>query len=429
MDSTNKRDAMLAEYEAELAAGRKKRMEWWRDARFGLMIHYGIYSVYGRGEWIKLREGISDEEYANKAIHDFTYQSGNAEEWVKLAKNAGMKYAVLTAVHHDGYALWNSEINAFNSVKCGPGIDIIHEFTQACRKYDIKIGLYFSLWNWRHPDGARCTCDEDARSRFLAYVDEAVRELMTNYGKIDLLWYDVASPLTNEEQWRSLERNKMVRSLQPDIIINNRSMLDEDFCTPEDKIVPGENDWEACMRFTNIAFGGLAQEYAAPYRQNANSIVKLLAQCQNQCGNLLYNISPDKSGEICKEEADALTKVGTWIAAHKEVVYGPNTKGFVGANGICTATRKGNHVYLWNWIWGGTFMRINGYNTSPVSVKCITTGKAVDFAYANGVITLKNLPRESPDKILHIAVYDMDFGNTAPSYELIPANARQFAGI
>lgn len=419
----------IKQYEMEIAKTRDARMKWWRDARFGLFVHYGIYSVYERGEWIKLREGISDEEYLDKARNEFTYKSGNAEKWVKLAKKAGMKYVVLTTMHHDGYSLWDSKINDFNSVKNGPGIDIVREFVDACRKHNMRIGLYFSLWSWKHPDGASCEYDLEARKRFLAYLNEQVRELMTNYGKIDILWYDVANPMKNADEWGSVERNKMVRDLQPDIIINNRSKLSEDFGTPEDKVVAGDYDWESCMRFTNICFGGLNQEYAAPYRQNANQIVKLLCQCQNGCGNLLYNISPDKYGNISEFETAELEKVGQWISVHKNVVYGPNTPAFVGTNGICSATRKKNHIFMWNWCWGGEIMRINGYNTSPVKVTCVTTGEDVDFEFINGVIHLKNLPKESPDKLLRIAVYDVDFGDTKPIFDLIPFNAREFAGI
>ena len=408
---------------------KEQRISWWRDAKIGLFIHYGIYSVYNRGEWIKLREGISDEEYENTAKKGFLYKKGMAEEWVKLAKNAGMKYAVMTTQHHDGFSLWDSKINPFNSVNCGAKTDIVKEFTDACRKHGIKTGLYFSLWNWHHPDGMRCAQDESARVRFVSYVKEQVRELMSNYGKIDILWYDVPSPLNTAEKWESEARNQMVRELQPDILINNRSLLEEDFATPEDKVQPQKTDWEACLRFTDIAFGGLDQKYAVPYRTNANGIVKLLSKCENGCGNMIFNISPNAFGEIPEYEAEELAKFGQWTEKHASAVYGANTRGFVGANGICTATLRNNHVYLWNWIWHSDFMRIAGYTKPPKKVTCVTTGEELDFSYENGVITLKNLPKECPEKILNITVFDMDFGDTAPEYRLIPPNAVEFMGI
>ena len=133
------------DYEKQNAQTHERRMAWWRDARFGLMIHYGIYSCYARGEWIRLREGISSEEYRHTLQTNFRYQTGMAEEWVKCAKAAGMRYAVLTTQHHDGFALWDSKTNPFNAVNYGPKIDIVREYTDACRRHGIKIGLYFSL--------------------------------------------------------------------------------------------------------------------------------------------------------------------------------------------------------------------------------------------------------------------------------------------
>lgn len=408
---------------------RKDRISWWDDAKFGMMVHYGIYSCYGRGEWIKMREGISDEEYRETLETQFRYESGNAEAWVKLAKRAGAKYVVVTTQHHDGFALWDSKVNPYNSAQMGPKVDIIREYVDACRKHDLKIGLYFSLWNWQHPDGMRCVEDEEARVRFTDYVYEEVKELMSNYGKIDILWYDVPSPLQTAEEWESLKRNRMVRELQPQILINNRSRLEEDFSTPEDQIVSSDGYWEACMRFANIAFGGLDHDKALPYKINAHDIVKLLSRCEFSGGNLLFNISPDGRGAIDPYEKETLETVGRWIAKHGESVYGAKDKGGSGANGICTSMKKGNTVYLWNWTWPGTWMRINGYKNAPKSVTCVTTGETVDFRYEKGVIYFENLPSESPDEILNITVFKMEFGDEEPKYNLIPQNAIQFMGI
>ena len=166
------------EYEKRTAATRRARIAWWEEAKFGLFIHYGIYSAYGRGEWIKLREGISREEYLRTAEEKMTYKTGTAEEWVRCAADAGMRYAILTTQHHDGFSLWDSAVNPYNSVAYGPRVDIVREFCDACRKYGLRIGLYFSLLNWEHPDGAVCATDEAARVRFVSDVRERVRELM-----------------------------------------------------------------------------------------------------------------------------------------------------------------------------------------------------------------------------------------------------------
>ena len=159
----------ISTYEAQNRATLDRRIAWWREAKFGLFIHYGIYSCYQRGEWIKLREGISQEEYIRTADTQMTYKPGTAEEWARCAVDAGMKYAILTAQHHDGFSLWASRVNPYNSVNYGPRVDIVREFCEACRKYDLKIGLYYSLINWEHPDGGRCATDEEARELMSAF--------------------------------------------------------------------------------------------------------------------------------------------------------------------------------------------------------------------------------------------------------------------
>jgi len=417
-------------YEAQTALTRDARMAWWRDARFGLFVHYGIYSCYGRGEWVKMREGISHEEYTETLNTEFNYRSGNAEEWVKLAKAAGMKYAVLTTQHHDGFSLWDSKVNPFNSVNYGPHIDIVGEFADACRKHGIKVGLYYSLVNWIHPDGQLCAHDESARVRFVTDIRSRLHELMTGYGKIDILWYDVASPLKTAEEWESVETNAMVRELQPDIIINHRSKLPEDFAIAEDNLtVPKDcTDWEGCMRFSTTAFGGLDHDRALPFALNAHDIVKLLSRCQYGGGNLIFNIAPKADGSVDTYEKQTLETVGKWIARHSEAVYGASTRGSHGANGISTSSRKGNKVCLWNWIWSPV-QRINGYKNVPNSIRCLSNGMAVDFEYKDGVLHLLNLPDESPDDILNFTVFEMDFGDDAPRYQLVPPNMVEFMNI
>lgn len=424
-------NASLAAYEAETRATLPARGAWWREGKLGLFIHYGIYSCYGRGEWIKLREGISREEYLETAKREMTYKPGTAEEWVRCAVSAGMKYAILTTQHHDGFSLWDSAVNPYNSVNFGPRVDIVREFVEACRKHGIRIGLYYSLLNWEHPDGGRCARDEAARVRFVADVKERVRELMTNYGKIDLLWYDVPLPLETAEAWESLERNRMVRALQPEILINERSRLPEDLAICEDKLIypPSGVEWEACMRFSATGFGGVDHERALPFAMNAHDIVKLMAQCQFGGGNLVFNISPNGDGSIDPYERETLATVGRWVERHAEAVYGAADRGSCGANGISTAVRKGNRVYLWNWIWGGRSFRVNGYQAPPRSVRCISTGEEVEFEYRDGVLTLKGLPEESPEPILRFAVFALDFGDELPRYSLIPPNLAGFMNV
>ena len=420
----------LEEYQISTAATRDARMAWWREAKFGMFIHYGIYSCYGRGEWVKMREGISEEEYNDTLNTRMTYKPGTAEEWIKCAKAAGMKYAILTTQHHDGFSLWDSKDNPYNSVNLGPQCDIVGDFVAACRKYGIRVGLYFSLVNWTHPDGQICRTDEAARERFLASVDARLRELMTQYGKIDILWYDVPSPMRTAEEWKSMERNAMVRELQPEIIINNRCYLPEDFAVEEDQLkkIHDPGDFEGCMRFSLTAFGGVDHEKAIPYSMTAASIVKTMSLCQYAGGNLVFNISPNGDGSIDTYERETLEQVGKWIEKHSEAVYGASDRAPCGANGISTAVRKGNRVFLWNWIWS-PIQRINGYKKAPLSVRCVTTGEYVKFRYERGVLELLDLPEKCPDDILNFTIFELDFEGEVPDYSLIPQNMMQFMNI
>ena len=227
------------EYQALVDVTRNDRMAWWRDARFGIFIHYGIYSARGYGEWELAWDAAIPAEY-EASVADFKYQSGAAESWVLAAKAAGAKYIILTTRHHDGFSLWDSKTNPFNAVNYGPKIDIVKEYPEACRKHGMKIGFYSTLMDWRHPDCAKAMTDVAARARFLEYTYQLNRELLTNYGKIDILWYDMPYPELGAIGWDAYNMNQKLRALQPHIIINNRSGVPEDIATPEENFTASE---------------------------------------------------------------------------------------------------------------------------------------------------------------------------------------------
>jgi alpha-L-fucosidase len=228
-------------------ADRIRRMKWWHEARFGMFIHWGLYSVLGRHEWAMEEEGIPVAEYEQLAKR-FQPAPNAARAWAKLAKAAGQKYMVMTSKHHEGFCNFDTKFTNYCAPKQGPGRDLVHEYIEAARAEGLRFGFYYSLMDWHHPDGARCATDPEARKRFVEYTHGLVRELMTNYGKVDVLWYDVDWPL-NADQWESERMNKMVFGLQPDIIVNNRNGLPGDFSTPEQEIVAekGTRAWESCM--------------------------------------------------------------------------------------------------------------------------------------------------------------------------------------
>lgn len=405
----------LEDYTKQLEATRDQRMAWWREARFGMFVHFGLYSAIGRHEWVMSMEGIDKEEYETYA-NQFLPKEGCCQEWAKLAKAAGMKYIVLTTRHHEGFSLWDSKVNPFNSVNYGCHRDIVKEFVQAARAEGLKVGFYSSIMDWHHPDGAACAHDLAARRRFLDYIEALNTELLTNYGKIDILWYDVAQPMETAEQWDSLARNQRLRALQPDIIINDRSRLPEDFGTPEGKIRVLDRDWEACMTFNDISWGYLDQQQILPYAYSAQRIIRMLNQCACNGGNLLLNIGPHADGSIPTDAIKPLTEVGKWLEKNGEAVYGklhPNVisgSWYRGGNGISAITYSHDLMscYLWNWICPPNgMMYFDGVYSTPIKVTKLYTNEEIPFTYCpDHRIKLEGLST-NPDEM--VCVYKIDF--------------------
>lgn len=406
------------EYEKAIAETRDERMGWWREARFGMFVHYGLYSQLGRNEWVMACENIPVPEY-EKLADTFAPEEGCCREWAALAKKAGCKYMVMTTRHHEGFSLWDSKVNPYNSVNYGPHRDIVKEFVEACRENDLKIGFYTSLMDWHHPDGGICAFDTEARARFNKYITALNEELLTQYGKIDILWYDVSSPMESWEGWDSLARNQYLRSIQPHIIINNRSKLDEDFGTPEEHLTPDSRDWEACMTFNGISWGYVDEEQALDYSYSAKRIAGMLQTCCERGGNLLLNVGPRPDGSIPSDAVGPMEKIGEWLKVNGEAVYGKLTRTYGNqnqANGVSRPSTKGNTVYMWNKIWHpvGGEMGLGGFFTEPVSISFID-GTPIEFEKKGDRIILKNLPAENPDKILGIPIIKIQFDRT-PEY-------------
>jgi len=415
------------QYLDAIAATRDARMQWWREARFGMFVHLGLYSVLGRHEWAMATECIPAAEYERLA-DEFHPKPGCAREWARLAKASGMKYMVFTTKHHEGYCLWDTEQTDYNSVRSGPKRDLVAEYVEACRAEGLRVGLYYSLMDWHHPDGGTCLVDPDARRRFLDYARALVRELMSNYGKIDILWYDVPNPLTNAEGWESDALNQMVRSLQPDILINNRSRLDEDFATPEGKVV-AENDgtgrgWEACMTFNHESWGYMHGVEIDAFR--CRDILKMLATACQDGGNLLLNIGPLPDGSVPPDAIKPLQSTGRWLERHGEAVYGALDPAGAFLQFPVKVSRKGSTVYVWRIVWAGREQGLGGYQTPVERVTCVTTGEKVDFTQEGGRILLKNLPEVCPDKEASLAVFKLEFPQP-PEYRWAPTTPALYA--
>jgi len=397
---------------AEQVKDRIRRMQWWKDARFGMFVHWGLYSQLGRHEWVMNRERIPIPEY-EKLAQTWKPRPRPMREWARLARAAGMKYLVMTTKHHEGFCLWDSQVTDYNAARRGPGRDLVREYVEACREFGLKIGLYYSLMDWRHPDGARCALSEKARRRFCDYTQALVRELMTNYGRIDILWYDVSWPLKTPELWESRKMNAMARRLQPHILINNRSQLDEDFGTPEEHVKPEvEKDgrgWEACMTYNN-SWGYMPS--AIDWRSN-REVIGMLNTCAATKGNLLLNIGPRPDGSVPEEAVERLTAIGKWTAAHGEAMYGPvvstlETQVEWTNTGNWTLKDGGRTVYYWCHRWtGGGRLVIGGIRTRVLRITNITTGKPVAFTQSGERLVMTGLPRTCPDKTVGVTVFKL----------------------
>jgi alpha-L-fucosidase len=395
-------------YLQQTAATRSERIKWWQEARFGMFIHWGLYAQLGRHEWVMNRERIPVAEY-EKLADTWKPKDRSAREWAALAKQAGMKYMVMTTKHHEGFCLWDSLQTDYNAVKRGPGRDLVQEFVDACREFDLKIGFYYSLMDWHHPDGALCATDEAARRRFIDFTQGCVRELMSNYGKIDILWYDVSWPLATPELWESVKMGRMARALQPHILINNRSKLDEDFGTPEEHVTAAEagRAWEACMTF-NGAWGYMP---ISPDWRSTREVLDMVRTAAAGQGNLLLNIGPTPDGSVPPEATERLTAVGEWVAQNGEALYGHMDRadrGRVEWLPTGTWTIKGNTAYFWCTRWPGCELVIGGLTVKVKAASFLASGQPITFEQSENRLVLKNLPYHDPDPIAGVTVIKLE---------------------
>jgi alpha-L-fucosidase len=407
-ENTPAEGSFEAEYLKAAAETRGARMKWWHDARFGMFIHWGLYAQLGRHEWVMNRERIPLEEY-EKLADSWKPKKNAARAWAKLAKKAGMKYMVMTTKHHEGFLLWDSEMSDYCAAKRGPGRDLVREYVDAARAEGMGVGFYHSLMDWHHPDGHACVRDEAARKRFLDYTKGCVRELLTNYGKIDILWYDVSWPLESPERWDSYRMNAMARELQPDILINNRSKLDEDFGTPEEhiKVAEAGRSWEACMTF-NGSWGW--QPAPSEDWHSVRKVIDMLQTCTAGGGNLLLNIGPLPDGSVPPEATERLTAVGKWLKKYGDVIYGDVDrveKMDWRPTGKWTA--RGKTFYFWCSRWPGKELALGGLRGKLLSARVLPNGKPLKFEQSPDRLVIKGLPANCPDKVASVAVIEMVF--------------------
>ena len=374
-------------------ADQQRRMAWWHQARFGMFIHFGLYAAHGRHEWAMEMEAIPVAEY-QRFTEGFKPAPGSPRKWARLARAAGMKYMVLTSKHHEGFCNWDTKLTNYNAAKYGPKRDLIAEYVEAARAEGLRVGFYYSLMDWHHPDGARCATDEAARRRLVDYTHGLVRELMTNYGKIDILWYDVSWPL-DAAGWESEKMNRMVFQLQPDIIVNNRNALPGDFSTPEQtiKAEEGGRAWESCMTL-NDSWGYHA---ADDNWKTPRTVIRNLLTCARDGGNYLLNIGPQPDGGIPPESERILREAGAWITRHGEAIHGADICR-VKRSVYALFTRKGNTLYMHVYFWPkGGDVAISGLKAKVLSARVLKTGQVATVTQDGFRTHITGLPDAAPD--------------------------------
>jgi alpha-L-fucosidase len=338
-------------------------------------------------------EQIPIEEY-EKLADTWNPKPNAARQWAKTAKQAGMRYMVMTTKHHEGYFLWDTKMTDYNSVKRSPGRDLVAEYVEAARAEGLKVGFYYSLMDWHHPDGAMCKVNEAARRRFIDFTHGAVKELCSNYGKLDILWYDVNWPLDAEE-WESDKLCRMAKALQPDIIINDRSGIPEDFGTPEGHITAAESGraWEACMTFNDSwGYTPIDVNY-----KNAWQVHQMLRQVAIGHGNLLLNIGPTPEGDVPPECEKILGEVGDWMKRNGKSIYDATDPLEDHWNVMGLFTLKGQTAYYHCHRWPGKELALGGITSKVLSVKYLKDGVPVKFTQTDRRLILHGLPEKAPD--------------------------------
>ena len=346
------------ETKAAASTHNTERLQWWRDARFGLFIHWGPVSLKGteigwsRGGERRGYRGPGTQvpvEVYDNLYKQFNPTNFNADAWVATAKAAGMKYMVFTSRHHDGFSLFDTKADDYKitSPESPFRRDVVRELADACHRAGLRFGLYYSQPNWHHPDAFT-----DRHTNYLAYLKAQVRELLTNYGTLDILWFDGLGKTAQDYGGEAV--NHMIRELQPRIIINNRNGLPEDHDTPEQRIGKFQNDrpWESCIT--------ICKQWAWKPDDQMKSLqecLETLIRCAGGDGNLLFNVGPMPDGRIEPRQVQRLEEMGAWLKKYGKTIYGTRGGPWKPAKSIAS-TRKGNTIFL----------HLLGYNGETVTL-------------------------------------------------------------
>lgn len=399
------------------------RQQWFDEARFGMFVHFGIYSVGARHEWVQNRERLTDAEY--RAYFDnFDPDRFDATALARRAKATGMGYIVLTTKHHDGFCLFDSALTDFTSVTaCGR--DLVREYVDALRAEGVKVGFYYSLLDWHHPDftvdghhprrddanAAALNADRDM-ARYRAYLHGQVRELLTNYGAIDYLFFDFTYPDAVDgwpgkvaADWDADGLLALCRELQPEMLVNDRLGIPGDFVTPEQyqPTAPLVTDgvpqvWEACQTLN----GSWGYDRDNTDQKSATMLVEMLADSVSMDGNMLLNIGPDGRGAIAPRDERTLAEIGEWMLLHRDAIVGaghaPLTPPREGVY-----TRRGDRLYLHLVSWPMGAVHLPGLAGAVTFARLLNDGSALRTSVIDPAQEASNMtPAGGPEGTLTV---------------------------
>jgi len=400
---------------------------WFVHDRFGMFIHWGLYALAGRHEWVKMRERITDEAY-QKYFDHFNPDLFDPAEWAKAARDAGMKYVVMTSKHHEGFCLWDSKQTGYNAANTPYKRDVLKPMVKAFRQEGLRVGFYYSLIDWHHPefpiDYLHPQRDDTAFKekerhrdikKYATYLHSQVRELLTDFGEIDILWADFSYPMNGgkgRDDWQSEALVGMIRKLQPDILLNNRMDLPEasNFETPEQYVpLEGLTDrdgkpviWEGCQTFSG-SWGYYRDEASW---KSTEMLVQMLINHVSRGGNLLLNVGPTARGEFDYRALDRLRGIGEWMKRHSRSIYGcgPAPRDVIApADCRYTYNGKAKRLYLHLFAWPFRDIHLPGLSGAVKYAQLLNDASEVQFK-DDGVPGNSPLGRRGPKAAVTLAL-------------------------